>query len=199
MRKEILLSIFVGVILVSFYFGITFIRADQKTDLGQLITEKTIDLGMSEVYKIGQYQKNGQDSWVISRENNKAKKTLSLSGFEDEVNQCKKPLFTIGATKIICLKGNVGVHSQNLELVNLETLEPIKFQDGEESYSGVISDVPNFQLEKTTFFVDMRNYDNDPLMTAIRLSFNFSEGRFTFDKKGNITYDGNNNSLLGDI
>jgi hypothetical protein len=199
MRKEILLSIFVGVLLVSFYFGVTFIKADQDTDLGQLITEKKLDLGTVETYKIAKYRKSGQDYWVISRQKNRAEKVLPLSGFEDEVNQCERPLITVNGIKTICLKGAVGVHSQNLELVSIETLESINFQDGEEQYSSVVSDVPSFQIKDDVLFVDMRNYDTDPLLEATRLSFDFSDGKFVFDKKENITYDGNNNSLLGVI
>ncbi len=199
MRKEILLSVFVGVLLVSCYFGVTLIKADQDVDLGQLITEKKLDLGTAETYKIIKYRKSGQDTWVISRQKNRAEKILPLSGFEDEVDQCERPLITVGDIKAICLKGVVGVHSQNLELVNIGTLESINFQDGEEQYSSVVSDVPNFQIKDDILFVDMRNYDSDPLQKAIRLSFDFLDGKFVFDKKENITYDENNNSLLGEI
>lgn len=199
MRKEILLSICVGVILASFYFGVTFIKADQDVDLGQLISEKKLDLGTVETYKIAKYRKSGQNSWIISRQKNRAEKILPLSGFEDEVNQCERPIVNFGNVRAICLKGVVGVHSQNLEFVNIETLDSVNFKDGEEQYSSVVSDVPSFQIKEDILFVDMRNYDSDPLREAIRLSFNFVDDKFVFDKKENITYDENNNSLLGEI
>lgn len=122
---------------------------------------------------------------------------IQLDGFEAEVLTCNtyKDGNILKLDNVICLTGNVGVHAQNLELIEVtnDSFRTIKFKDKESDQANIISDVPNFGFQdkggEKVIYSDYRDYDNDPLYSATRKYFKLEDSRFVFDRQANIKYD----------
>ena len=122
---------------------------------------------------------------------------IKLEGFEAEVSTCStyKDGNILKLDNVICLTGDVGVHAQNLELIEVtnDGFRVINFNDRESNQANIISDVPNFGFQdkggEKIVYSDYRDYDNDPLHSAIRKYFKLKDSKFVFDRQVNIKYD----------
>jgi len=123
----------------------------------------------------------------------KTSKKVELSGFQDDVNLCDKKVYKISKDKeAVCFQGSVGVHSNNLELIEISSWQPVPFVIDNKKESNIVSDVPNVVLiegDNLEIETDSRNYDTDPLSSALRAYFIYKDGEFVFDKNEDITYD----------
>ncbi|MCL5410476.1 MAG: hypothetical protein M1324_01325 [Patescibacteria group bacterium] len=184
-------------VLALFVLAIIFqnlISADSNSR--EFISAKNVSAkitGKEEKFSIEKY-KTGEDYQYFLTKNSlfSQKKKIKLSGFEDNISICGKES---GVDNAICLIGDVGVHSQNIELIKYSggnfSVLPF-FRDGT-SNNNITSDVPRYDfLNKdgnTFLIVDQRDYEKDPISQAIRDSYKSTESGLNFDGAENITYN----------
>lgn len=108
--------------------------------------------------------------------------TANLTGFEDEVKPCEDFSLNIEGTNYLCLIGEVGVHSQNIELINKETFLPLKFIRDDIESSSLTSDTPKFDLNFNEIVSHNRDYNKDPIVDSLLDIYKFRDGKFVFDK-----------------
>ena len=189
-----------AVISASFYIGVTQIQASEVNDFGTLFSKQDLSILTDHDYTLSRY-KNGLDNvWILSKIGLWKNLNLSLSGFEDSVETCRQKIYQVGDVSLLCLKGDVGVHAQNLIMIDLIQFQPVSFQNDDGKYYSLISDVPFFYTENESLAIliaDMRNYDKNPLADSIRNYYQWSGNGFIFDKQENITYDGKNTITEG--
>ena len=189
-----------AVISASFYIGVTQIQASEVNGFGTLFSKQDLSILTDHDYTLSRY-KNGLDNvWILSKIGLWKNLNLSLSGFEDSVETCRQKIYQVGDVSLLCLKGDVGVHAQNLIMIDLIQFQPVSFQNDDGKYYSLISDVPFFYTENESLAIliaDMRNYDKNPLADSIRNYYQWSGNGFIFDKQENITYDGKNTITEG--
>lgn len=166
------------------------------------------ELNQTEIFKSNyglDLDRNGKSETVDLKINNAGPDTITifeslfrktsaeLPGFEDNIRVCKEPVHNFGGSNYICLIGEVGAHSQNIVFVgyggNKISFVPFRSDSGETK--NMVSDVPGFQVSDSEgkFSTDNRNYDLDPVINAIRSSYTFANGVFTFSGSEDIIYD----------
>jgi len=123
-----------------------------------------------------------------------SRQKIKLSGFEHDsgITSCNDSFKFASNNQIICLIGDVGVHSQNLELISYknEHFTPVLFVDNSDVESeNVFSDLPLVNFKDDSIEIDNRNYDKDPLLKGVRSHYRFIDNRFIFDSSEDITYD----------
>lgn len=161
--------------------------------------------GVEESVFVIKYRNGSRNNFILTviATNNK-KYSLNLSGFEDEVSFCPgNELVTIDQQKVICLSGYVGVHSENIQLVEFNgvTLKPIRFLNDESVQDNIFSDAPAFGFKDVNndnlieFYTDNRNYDKDPVLDTLRSYYYFIDGAFRFNNVESIHY---NEQISGD-
>ena len=166
------------------------------SDIGEFISAKKVSAtiaGKEEKFSIEKY-KTGEDYKYFLTQNTLfgQKKKILLSGFEDNISLCGKES---GIGNAICLMGDVGVHSQNIEILKYLngrfTIFPF-YKDGALS-NNISSDVPNYSFEtkngSVNLVIDQRDYDTDPINNAIRSRYKATDSGFVFDGIENITYN----------
>jgi len=123
-------------------------------------------------------------------------KEVELLGFEEDLTFC--PTAFIGENNnnsFVCLFGEVGVHSENIQFVNLNSMEfvPIINNSGD-SLKNISCDLPYFELlEKDgqeQLYLDNRNYDKNPLVDIIRTYYYLDNDVFKYLKSEQISTDG---------
>lgn len=194
--KQIAFSIFLVLVFVFTYRN--YISADSNIG-SEPTSSKDIEVdinGRSEKFFIEQYKSNDDYQYFLVRKNFfGSKDRIKLSGFENEVSLCEQKMIRLQSNdEAICLVGDVGVHSRNVQV--------IKYLDGhfsvvsfskESTSENITTDVPYFHFNedngKTKLIIDQRNYDLDPLNSAIRSSYKISDKGFVFDEEENITYN----------
>ncbi|HLC43930.1 MAG TPA: hypothetical protein VJK08_02285 [Patescibacteria group bacterium] len=200
MKRRFIILILMAVISASFYIGVTQIQASEVNDFGTLFSKQDLSILTDHDYTLSRY-KNGLDNvWILSKIGLWKNLNLSLSGFEDSVETCRQKIYQVGDVSLLCLKGDVGVHAQNLIMIDLIQFQPVSFQNDDGKYYSLISDVPFFYTENESLAIliaDMRNYDKNPLADSIRNYYQWSGNGFIFDKQENITYDGKNTITEG--
>src|SRR3989344_119501 len=200
MKRRFIILILMAVISASFYIGVTQIQASEVNDFGTLFSKQDLSILTDHDYTLSRY-KNGLDNvWILSKIGLWKNLNLSLSGFEDSVETCRQKVYQVGDVSLLCLKGDVGVHAQNLIMIDLIQFQPVSFQNDDGKYYSLISDVPFFYTENESLAIliaDMRNYDKNPLADSIRNYYQWSGNGFIFDKQENITYDGKNTITEG--
>ena len=108
-----------AVISASFYIGVTQIQASEVNDFGTLFSKQDLSILTDHDYTLSRY-KNGLDNvWILSKIGLWKNLNLSLSGFEDSVETCRQKVYQVGDVSLLCLKGDVGVHAQNLIMIDL--------------------------------------------------------------------------------
>lgn len=122
---------------------------------------------------------------------------IALIGFEDNIEFCTLP-DSIKSTspQLICLWGDVGVHSKNLQTYRYEggRLLGVEFKRDSQIDTNMTSDVPDFRFSSDStgsviFQVLDRDYDRNPLIDAISSSYRLDGDRFLFDRESPFTYN----------
>lgn len=135
--------------------------------------------------------------WLLQR-------SLGLTGFEEEVNLCTDHQIDFPLnTKSVCLAGEVGAHSMNLQIIQLTTtgLKAVSFSPATGSGSpNIASDLPFFSFKDINndnildLAVYNRDYDTDPLRYAFKSYYlGDREGSYHFDSTERIAYNINDN------
>lgn len=201
MKKKlslIIISLGIAVILI-----LVFVNQSAKADfagefLGQKEFIQNID-GKNHNFEIKTY-KNGMDfhSYLIE-DRFLNSNYIELTGFEDNVLPCQNNPVQLGGDlgEAICLINVVGAHSQNLMLIQYQNgnFSDINFSTPERTGKNITSDVPNMIFKdfdndgNIDLAVDNRNYDLDPISSAIRSYYSCSKEGFIFDRSENITYN----------
>ena len=167
------------------------IKAD--SDLGTFKSEKEFNLILNNKkfrFTVKSYSKNGNDNnYLFQRDFFRIKQT-QLFGFEDEYNLCSKPTLKLKDKEIICLVGDVGVHSQAISLVR-QDLSLVKINNNV-STNYLTSDVPNYQIQDYNndsyddLIVDDRDYDKNPMIDVVRRYYSGGPTSFIFDKEERV-------------
>jgi len=124
-----------------------------------------------------------------------SKNKLKLSGFERDIKIYSQGTENIGERYFVCLYGDVGVHSQNIEIVAIEKdrLKPVKIKSKEDNSENIVSDYPGFSFKKEEdnliLTVDQRDYDKDPTLFSKREKYIYNGELFIFDSEVEIPYD----------
>lgn len=181
-------------LVFSFFFARNFVGAD--TVSGNVL--QTVDLSSEVNLRADSLilESFGQDLGYVHRLTYKnglfGRSYLNLSGFETEAMPCHSRgiQFSLNS-KSICLTGNVGVHSMNLQIITVSSkLAPVKYEMDGILRENVTSDLPLFKFVDDGVEVYNRDYDSDPLTKAIKDTYlRNSSGNFVFDKKEHIEYD----------
>lgn len=191
----------VFLLLVAAIFFKNSISTD-SSDLGKPVSTKilTLDLDGGKVsFNLLKYKNGNNFDFVLTKKNLfGADPSIKLSGFEDDLLLCDINAVKLnGGETAICLIGDAGVHSQNIEFVKYsnEKLSNIKITGGESIGDNISSDVPSFSFVDRNndgfmdLAVDTRNYDGDPITESIRSYYINTSSGFVFDAKENITYN----------
>lgn len=200
-RGLITITVLIAV-LSSFYFGVVRIYAYESGEFGRQIQIRNFSLSGQGNFSLTQFQKDKVKSWILTKYGLWSNININLIGFEDSVDLCRENIHKIDDTNILCLKGYVGAHAENIALVDLAKFQLVKFDDGVNTNYNVISDEPLFSWKESDprkFVTDMRNYDKNPLSDSIRSYYRWDKDRFIFDKLNNITYDKKNIVIEGEL
>ncbi len=156
-------------------------------------TSKNWDIdfdGKEEYLELASYKKDDVHiSYLITKKGFMSYKNIELSGFEEDLAFCPLPSFSDASSNYyLCIFGEVGAHSQNIQILQWPGLTSVNFEKGGVVSPNMISDLPNFDFdysnrEKTAMFFDYRNYNLDPLKDVIR-------EHYTLDSRQIFRYDG---------
>jgi len=177
------------------------ISADSNS-LGRPVNSKiltvTID-GKKTSFTLSKYKSTDGFDFVLSKKSFIGKEeSIKLSGFEEDLSLCQESFIRLSDNATgICLAGDAGVHSQNIQLIKYsnDKFSNVEIKNNNESDVNFYSDVPNFYFEDRNkdglldLVVDARNYDADPITEAIRSYYLNSSSGFVFDGKENIAYN----------
>lgn len=119
-------------------------------------------------------------------------RSLELNGFENEVNFCQEKTYDFSGQRLLCLVGDVGAHSRNIQFIAWKngSLQAVNFEEDRKVTANLISDQPNFQIfaAENKVTSDMRNYELDPMSNITRKTYSFNSGVFTFSGAEDIVY-----------
>lgn len=136
---------------------------------------------------------DGKDSISISK-SFFSRRTAELSGFEDDIRFCEEPLYDFSGVAYLCLIGEVGAHSQNIQFLRYQKdkIAFLAFKSDGLVATNITSDVPQFIIDRNeeSLFVDNRNYELNPVVNAVRAKYNFENEMFTFFGFTDIINDG---------
>jgi len=142
--------------------------------------------------------------FTITRQNWLIKRTLDLIGFEEEANPCADHQIDFPQnSSSVCLVGEVGAHSMNLQIIRLAGLglraASFVTKDGLVNQN-IASDLPFFSFTDKNgdnlidLIVYNRDYDSDPLQYAFKSYYLCDrEGNYHFDSEERIAYNISNN------
>jgi len=198
-RAKIRQIIFLVFLVLVFVFTCkNYIFADSNNE-GKPVSSKKVEVTInehSEKFSIEKYQNNNEYQYFLVKNNLfGSKHKIKLSGFEEEILLCKQKVVKLqNDNEAICLMGNVGVHSQNIQVIKyLDNHFSIIPFVRESTSENITTDVPYFHFSedngKTKLIIDQRNYDLNPLTSSIRSSYEISDKGFVFDGEENITYN----------
>jgi len=163
---------------------------------GDIVSEKIIHLNLDQDKKdesvsLKSYKEGDNTifiltiskSWFLAQ-------SVSLSGFQDEVKFCDPVSYNFSDDNLLCLIGNVGAHSQNIQFVAYKDrkIDVVKFKTESGETANMVSDEPNFAInhDLNLIHVDNRNYELDPLSDALRTTYRYRNGVFTFVETSDI-------------
>lgn len=178
------------------------ISADSDA-LGKLISKKNLTISIENkktIFTLLKYKNGDHFDFVLEKRNMiGGGKTIKLIGFENDANLCQDKSIKLANNNgdAVCLAGDVGAHSQNIQLIKYLNgqLLNIKITNGDSLGDNISSDVPHYSFtdrNNDSFLdltVDQRNYDADPLTGAFRSYYINAGSEFVFDGKENITYN----------
>ena len=189
---KLLLNLLVIILLIGgafLFYKRNSIKAD--SNLGTFKSEKEINIVLNKKkfrFVIKSYIENGINRNYLIKGNIFKTKVMELIGFEENINSCQKPTPKLNDKEIICLVGDVGVHSQAITFVD-ENISIVKINKAGIIEKFITSDVPNYLIQDYNndgyddLIVDDRDYDNNPMTDVIRTYYLGSTDGFTFDKK----------------
>lgn len=153
--------------------------------------------GKTEKLFLRAYQQADRFSSYISLERGLFyKREKQLIGFEDDLVFCPQKKFEEKQNNIICVFGEVGVHSENIQFINFDDFSYVIFVDEDgRKRDNITFDAPYFNFEvdeemREVVFFDSRNYDADPLVDIIRSYYYLDNNVFRFLHKENISTEG---------
>lgn len=202
MNKKTAKFIFYTSIVLIAVFISTFAFAKRgsffEKGLGQKKAEKKIQIqtkDQKEIFYLQTYLKNEKEDKYLVKKTLLKTKIFKLSGFEQNVELCPTATIEQDKRQLFCFTGDVGVHSQNLEIISLAngkmTAAIIAGKGGEKS-ANLISDVPRFELGtengQARLSADLRDYEKDPINSINRQVFMWTGDGFYFDKEVEVTY-----------
>lgn len=164
------------------------------SDLGVKKSEKEFNIVLNNKktrFTIKYYEKDGINKNYILIGNIFKTKRIELSGFESEIDLCKKPVLSMREKEVICLAGDVGVHSQNIVIID-SNYSIIRFQEEKNILKNIISDLPNYYIQdynndgNDDLIVYNRDYDKNPINNLIIKYYRGDSGYFVFDKEDHI-------------
>ncbi|OQB05714.1 MAG: hypothetical protein BWY19_00847 [bacterium ADurb.Bin212] len=153
--------------------------------------------GTKEKLVLRSYQQDNRFSNYISLEKGLFyKREKELVGFEDDLVFCPQKSFENRSENIICVFGEVGVHSENIQFLDFDNFNYIKFidEDGRRR-DNITFDAPYFNFETDpdkgdVVYFDSRNYEADPLVDIIRSYYYLDNTVFKFLHKEFISTEG---------
>lgn len=195
MKKIFRFYIIIFVILIA--AGILSWQKNKPIFQGKLKSKVSFTISRTK-YCIEQYYDHEPKNYLVVRRWFAPAKFIELSGFEDDILPCQNETVVMLDDGTICLIGDVGVHSQNIQFIRYQNynLRVLKFIDKNSQPSeNQLSDSPKFLLTDNnaglTFSSDMRDYDRDPLKNITRTIFKFNSNGLVFDKEIDLEYNDN--------
>lgn len=170
------------------FYNKSIIKAD--SELGVFKSEKEFGFELNNKkfkFRIKSYSKDGLNKNYIIRSSFFKTKQVELLGFEDDYNLCSKPTIKLKDKEIICLLGDVGVHSQVVSFINQDLSNVAINDNGAIKYS-LTTDTPSYQILDYNndgyddLIIDNRDYDKNPLVNIHRAYYSSTNNGFIFDK-----------------
>ena len=197
-KAKILFSTLILIIIIFLFVFFVIYKSVNAEDETAVISKKSISAtirGEKQIFTIEKLQENDNSikTRLIYQTSPMSKLSVDLVGFEDGVLPCKTSEGYLGDEyrDILCLTGDVGVHSQNLSMIRVldNKLEPVYFKNGADKLVNITSDVPNIQIKdynndgKNELVVGSRDYDNDPTINSIQNVYVLKDGVFESTKE----------------
>jgi hypothetical protein len=171
------------------YFNKNSIRAD--SNLGTFKSEKKFNLILNNKnfkFIIKSYSSGGVSRNYLIIDNIFKIKQVQLLGYEDDFNLCNRPIIKLRKEELICLIGDVGVHSQTIAFFN-KNLNQIEINKKDDNSRYLVTDIPSYQIQDYNsdgfddLIVEDRNYDKNPIVDIIRKYYSGRSDNFVFDKE----------------
>ncbi len=205
-RKKLIILSVVILVAVVIAGGFMLIRAgdidaSELTFRGKLIRQNFIDRdlnndGKFEKIYLSIYQKdNIKKSYISIRDGIGKKREKMLSGFEDDLVICPNGIKPQNEENLICIFGEVGVHSQNIQFLRYRDLSTVNFIEKDGSIrKSMTCDVPYFDIKTDNnleIYFDNRNYEKDPLVDINRIHYYFNNDSFIYKNIEQLSQEGN--------
>lgn len=153
--------------------------------------------GKKETVTLTSYSKdNKYKSYISTNQSIISKREKELIGFEEDLAFCRVKDFYQGNDSILCVFGEVGAHSQNIQMIKWSDFSFLKFIDQKgAAHQNIACDVPNFDFSYSTdnklrIYFDNRDYDKDPLVDIIRSHYYLVNSSFHYDGVERIGNEG---------
>ena len=204
MHRKIYLTVLLDLVILALaavvFLGVN--RNDFQADFkGGNYQSFQVELsGQSRTIRLGFVENNGSKKALLTITDGFWRtEKIELSGFEDNIDLCEEKVINLGlnSTNAICIIGDVGVHSQNIEFIKITDGHPsaVQFLINQQPFDNVFSDLPRFRLVDYNtdgtqdLLVYARNYDLDPLHDAVVDYYRGENGSFVFDKSADTQYN----------
>ncbi len=205
-RKIVLVVVFIlfAIVIAGYYLleKVNGIDASELSSRGKIIRQSILDKdldndGKTEKIYLSVYQKNNEkSSYIVVKDTVGRKREKKLSGFEEDLVICPKQVETQNSAEIICLFGEVGVHSQNIQFLKYDDFSFVQFVDQDGIFRDNIScDVPYFDYDVNStnnleIYFDNRNYDKDPIVDINRIHYYFNNDVFIYKSSEQLSQEG---------
>lgn len=201
------LAVFIAILLIvgSFIFiKYRGVSASERTARGKVSWQTKLaedingDGKVEEIYLTSYNNGNTKSSVISARVNLFQSREKDLAGFEEDLAFCpnKKYFKMADGDTALCLFGEVGVHSENIQIIRLRDFLTVEFIDARGNHrQNMTSDVPYFDfnfagLENFKIFFDNRDYDKNPLVDSIRTGYYLDNNAFRYNGSENLTLEG---------
>jgi hypothetical protein len=195
-RIKTILTLLIIICSIGAIVQFILICKNNLTSPENLVSEKTynIEIGTKFIkFKIETYSDaEGFSSYIIKKNFTHVEK-LKLSGFEHDINFYKERSVNLDGQELLLLFGDVGVHAQNIQVVNFmdNKIKAVKIEENKNLLDNIMTDVPNFIIEDNMkiLTIDLRDYDKDPTMFSKKNVYKWQNGRFVFDRAEDFSYN----------
>jgi len=186
-----------------YYLKYRHVSASEAEARGEIVWQTKINEdinndGKSELIYLTSYNSGqSKSSYISTRLNIFRQREQKLIGFEEDLAFCPHRFFKLADGSVaLCVFGEVGVHSQNVQILRWSDFSTLNFidEDGNTNYN-MISDSPYFdfnyaQTDKLKIFFDNRDYDKDPLVDNVRIYYYLDKDVFRYDGVERIYAEG---------